>query len=147
MGSLEESIGILKRAIEKKPAEGRLRDLLIRFLNEKGDYTEALTVAIDGAKLDPTSWRIQRWLARLRQKGQEVVNAVKGNYEAAIRHHKGDVSLLVEYASYLFRKMLFDDALRAFDELEKLPMSSQERRLVREKWSGDDGAPIVFTGT
>ena len=112
LGSIDEGINIVKEALQKKPTESRLRDLLISFLNDKGEHDAALTVAIEGARLDPTSWRIQRWLARLRQHGQEVVNAVRGNYDAAIRHHKGDVGVLVEYASYLFRKLLLGDASR-----------------------------------
>jgi tetratricopeptide (TPR) repeat protein len=147
LGSIDEGIDIVKEALKKKPTESRLRDLLITFLNDKGEHDAALTVAIEGAKLDPTSWRIQRWLARLRQHGQEVVPAVRGNYVAAIRHHKGDVGLLVEYGSYLFRKLLLDDANSVFEELAALSMSSQERRMIREKWKAEDGRPRVFSGT
>lgn len=147
LGSIDEGIQIIKQALAKKPGDTRLRDLLIRFLNDKGEHEEALKVAIESAKLDPTSWRMQRWLARLRQQGQEVVNAVKGNYEAAIRHHKGDVGLMVEYGAYLFRKLLLDEASAIFQELQRMSMSSQERRMIREKWMGQDGSPSVFTGT
>ena len=98
LGSQDEGIEIVKQAIARKPGDSRLRDLLIRFVHEGGDSPQALAIAIEGAKLDPTNWRIQRWLARLRKEGTENVNAVKGHYEAAIRHHKGDVGLMVEYA-------------------------------------------------
>lgn len=146
LGTPDEGIVIIKQALTRKPGETRLRDLLIRFLAEKGEIKEALDIAIEGAKLDPTSWRLQRWLARLRQKDNDVVNAVKGNFQAAIRHHKGDVGLMVEYAAYLFRKMLFDDAAEAFHQLNTLSMSVQERRLVRERWKDQNGRALVFTG-
>lgn len=146
LGSQDEGIEIVKQAIARKPGDSRLRDLLIRFVHEGGDSPQALTIAIEGAKLDPTNWRIQRWLARLRKEGTENVNAVKGHYEAAIRHHKGDVGLMVEYASYLFMRLLLPEAKLAFEALKGLSISTQERRQIRERWKQADGTPMIFTG-
>jgi tetratricopeptide (TPR) repeat protein len=146
LGSQDEGIEIVKQALARKPGDSRLRDLLIRFVDDSGDPTQALTIAIDGAKLDPTNWRLQRWLARLRKEGTENVNAVKGHYEAAIRHHKGDVSLMVEYASYLFMKLMLPEAKLAFEALKGLSISTQERRQIRERWKLEDGTPQMFTG-
>jgi hypothetical protein len=146
LGSPEEGISIVRQALVKKPGEIRLRDLLIHFLDEREEYSEALLVAIEGAKLDPTSWKIQRWLGRLRQRGTENVKAVKGAYEAAIRHHKGDVGLMVEYASYLLKKLQLTEATAQFTALGALSMSAQERRRTRERWNGPDRNAEVFTG-
>lgn len=146
LGSPEEGISIIRQALLKKSGDGRLRDLLIHFLDERGKYAEALLVAIEGARLDPTSWRIQRWLARLRQQGTENVKAVRGAYEAAIRHRKGDVGLMVEHASYLFRKLMLDEAAVQFAALNALSMSAQDRRRVRERWNDGDQGAKVFEG-
>jgi hypothetical protein len=73
-------------------------------------------------------------------------NAVKGHYEAAIRHHKGDVGLMVEYASYLFMRLLLPEAKLAFEGLKGLSISTQERRQIRERWKQADGTPMLFTG-
>jgi tetratricopeptide (TPR) repeat protein len=147
LGSHDEGIEIVKQAIARKPGDARLRDLLIRFVHDSGDSHQALAIAIEGAKLDPTNWRLQRWLARLRKEGStENVNAVKGHYEAAIRHHKGDVGLMVEYASYLFMRLLLPEAKLAFEAVKGLSISTQERRQIRERWKHEDGTPMMFTG-
>lgn len=62
LGSHDEGIEIVKQALSRRPGDARLRDLLIRFVYDKGDVAQALTTAIEGAKLNPTNWRIQRWL-------------------------------------------------------------------------------------
>ena len=113
---------------------------------DSGDPERAKTIAIEGAKLNPTNWRLQRWLARLRQVGNENINAVRGHYEAAIRYHKGDVALMVEHAAYLFRKLFLPEANIAFSEVKALSISTQERRIMREHWKNDDGTPRIFTG-
>ena len=146
LGSHDEAIQIVKQALEKKPGDSRLRDLLLRFVTDNGDPAEALLIAVEGAKLNPTNWRLQRWLARLRQEGADNTNAVKGHYEAAIRHHKGDVSLMVEYASYLFKKLLLGEASKAFEACKGLSISTQERRQIRERWKNTDETPKLFTG-
>jgi Flp pilus assembly protein TadD len=146
LGSTQEGVDIVRDALRRKPSDGRLRDLLIRFLNEQKQYSSALEIAREGAKLDPTSWRLQRWLARLRQRTGAEFNAIRGNYEAAIRHHKGDVGLIVEYAAFLFRNLELDEAKAAFSDVSSQSMSQQDRRRVRERWLGTDDSPVVFTG-
>jgi tetratricopeptide (TPR) repeat protein len=146
LGSLEHAIKIVDRAVRKYPSNSRLRQLLVAFQIEKGDLKQALTAAVDAAKTDPTSWRIQRSLARLRRDLGENVQAVRGHYEAALRHHKGDVGLVVEYGAYLFREGLYGDAKSTFDSVSNLTMSAQERSRIREMWSGADQKPTVFQG-
>jgi hypothetical protein len=126
--------------------DARLRDLLIRFVHDSGDSPQTLAIAVEGAKLDPTNWGLQRWLAPLRKEGAENVNAAKGHHEAAIRHHKGDVGLMVEHAAYLFMKLLLPEAKLAFEALKDLSISTQERRQIRERWKQEDGTPMMFTG-
>jgi tetratricopeptide (TPR) repeat protein len=146
LGTVQDGINIVRQALDKKPSDARLRDLLIRFMSEQEQYPSALDVAREGARLDPTSWRLQRWLARLRQHTGGEINAIKGNYQAAIRHHKGDLGLMVEYAAFLFKSLLLDEAKAAFHDVSALSMSSQDRRRVRDRWLDADGSPVVFTG-
>jgi tetratricopeptide (TPR) repeat protein len=146
LGTVQDGVDVVRQALSKKHGDPRLRDLLIRFMSEQGHHGDALDVAREGAKLDPTSWRLQRWLARLRQRTGGEINAIKGNYEAAIRHHKGDKGLMVEYAAFLFKALRTDEAKTAFHDVSSLSMSTQERRMVREKWLEATGAPITFTG-
>jgi Tfp pilus assembly protein PilF len=80
----------------------------IAILLDKGWAEEALKVAVEAAKTDPTSWRTQRSLARLRRKLKGTTQSIKGHYEAAIRHHKGDVGLVVELGAYLFSSGAFE---------------------------------------
>jgi uncharacterized repeat protein (TIGR01451 family) len=122
--------------------------LLIRFLYEKKEYGEALNVAREGSRLDPTAWRLQRWLARLRQQESGNINiaVIKGNYEAALRHHKGDVGLMVEYAAFLFMQMQLEDAKVQFQAVKSLTIAAQEKRRVRGQWKDQDGIPKIFTG-
>jgi len=63
-----------------------------------------------------------------------------------IRYHKGDVSLMVECASYLFKNLLLTEAKMEFEALKGLSISTQERRQVREKWKNSDGSTKTFTG-
>jgi tetratricopeptide (TPR) repeat protein len=148
LGSLQDGIDIVKPALEKKPTDVRLRDLLVRFLYEKRDYGEALNVAREGSRLDPTSWRLQRWLARLRQQETGTINiaVIKGNYEAALRHHKGDVGLMVEYAAFLFMQLELEDAKTQFQSVKSLTIAAQEKRRVRGQWKEQDGSLSIFTG-
>ena len=96
LGSIGDALEIVKRVARKNPADIRLKQLLIKFSVENGEPQEALKVAVDAAKADPTSWRIQRSLARLRRTLNAPMESVRGHYEAAIRHHKGDVGLVVD---------------------------------------------------
>lgn len=145
LGSLDKALGILRRADKKNPGDMRLKQLLIKFSVENGDKKEALKVALEAAKADPTSWRIQRSIAQLlRQDGH--INSVRGHYEAAIRHHKGDVGLAVELGAYLFTKGAYEEANKVFATLKDLSMSAQERNQMRDLWRDTNGKPVTFEG-
>ena len=66
LGSPEEAIKILAEALQKKPSDERLRNLLVQMEMDRGNNEDALRLALAGEKLDPTAWRIQRYIARLR---------------------------------------------------------------------------------
>jgi tetratricopeptide (TPR) repeat protein len=146
LGSLEQAIGIVRRAVKKNPENSRLQNLLIRFEVENGDPRKALKVAVEAAKMDPTSWRIQRQIAKLRRQLKDNIATVRGHYEAALRHHKGDVNLVVEYGAYLFMQGLYEDAKKEFESLANLTISSQDRNRSRESWRGPDNSMVVFVG-
>jgi tetratricopeptide (TPR) repeat protein len=146
LGSLDNALAIVRRAAKKNPVDMRLKQLLIRFSIEKGDPQEALKVAVEAAKADPTSWRIQRSLARLRKTLGGPIQSVRGHYEAAIRHHKGDIGLVAELGAYLFTKGAYEDAKKVFETLRNLSLSGQERNKIRELFRGGDNKPIVFEG-
>jgi tetratricopeptide (TPR) repeat protein len=146
LGSTQDGIDIVKNALRKKPIDNRLRDLLVRFMSEERLYPAALDIAREGARLDPTSWRFQRWLARLRHRTGGEFAAIHGNYEAAIRHHRGDIGLMVEYAAYLFKTLHLDEAKIAFSDVRGLSMSAQDRRMTRERWRDADGNSLSFLG-
>ncbi len=137
---------MLRVALEKDPTNTRLRDLWIRFEIERKDPAEALKLALEGAKYDPTSWRIQRYIARLKQASGESIEAVKGHYEAAIRHHRGDVALMVELGAYLFMNGLYSEANKIFSQARDLPLSTFEKKKIRERWTDADKNDIIFSG-
>jgi tetratricopeptide (TPR) repeat protein len=146
LGSLTDALGVLRRAAKKNPGDIRLKQLLVEFSVEKGEPEEALKIAVDAAKADPTSWRIQRSLARLRRALDAPLESVRGHYEAAIRHHKGDIGLVVELGSYLFMKGAHDDSKRVFETIRNLSLSGQERNRIRFTWKDKDNGTIVFEG-
>jgi tetratricopeptide (TPR) repeat protein len=146
LGSLGEALEIVKRVARKNPADIRLKQLLIKFSVENGEPQEALKVAVDAAKADPTSWRIQRSLARIRRTLNAPMESVRGHYEAAIRHHKGDVGLVVELGAYLFTKGGHEQAKPVFETVRNLSLSGQDRNKIREIWKDDSNKPKVFEG-
>jgi len=146
MGSLDKALELVRKVTKKNPNDIRLKQLLIKFEVEKGDPEEALKVAVEAAKADPTSWRIQRSLARLRRTLNYPLESIRGHYEAAIRHHKGDVGLVVELGAYLFTKGAYEQAKLVFETVRNLSLSGQERNRIREVWRDKDGNPILFEG-
>jgi len=142
----ESAIVVLKSALEKNSSDTRIRDLLIRFYIKKGDLLDALKIAMDGEKLDPTSWRLQRHIARLQKNLDKPFDAIKGHYEAAIRHNKGDLSLMVELGAYLFINSRYEDAEEIFKETRNLPSSIQEKWKIREWWKDRNDNKQRFTG-
>ncbi len=146
LGSLDNALKIVRRAVAKSPKDARLQQLLIKFEEERGDPKAALKVAVEAARSDPTSWRIQRSIARLRRVLGENIQSVRGYYEAALRHHKGDVALMVELASYLFMQGLYEDAQKQFASTKNLSISPQERNKIRELWRDPNHRLVVFEG-
>jgi len=146
LGSEDDAIAMLRTGLKKDPTDMRLRDLLVRFLTSRVQRDEALKVAMDGTKFDPTSWRMQRHIARLKQDSGAAVDTVKGHYEAAIRHNRGDVALRVELGAYLFEKNLLPQANVVFSEARNLPVSSAELHRVRRHWEDSHGHDVMFEG-
>lgn len=146
LGDPEQAIAVLEASLKGKPTDARLRDLLIQFESEEGRFEKALKIAQAGVKFDPTSWRLQRHVARLMRVTGGQPAAIRGHYEAAIRHRKGDVGLMVELGAYLFIKGLRQEAAEIFLQSRDLPISAQEKRMIREWWKDDRGQKVVFSG-
>lgn len=146
LGTSDVAIQILKAGLDKKPGDSRIRDLYVRIELERGNQTEALKLALEGARLDPTSWRFQRHIARIKRQLQEPVEAVIGYYEAALRHRKSDIGLLVELGSFLFINGKYTEANNLFREAKEIRVPTQEKTRVREKWTDTNGKEIVFNG-
>lgn len=119
-GSTEEAISLLKAGVTKVPTDTRLRDFWIELESERENLEEALKIAIEGTKYDPTSWKLQRHIARLnwRLKGQPA--SIKGHYEASLRGNPGDIDLNVEFGAWLFRNGYSSEAVQAFDKAKNL---------------------------
>lgn len=146
LGSLDDALGVVKRAALKNPTDIRLKQLWVELSVEKGAPEEALKIGVDAAKADPTNWRIQRSLARIRKTLGASVESVRGHYEAAIRYQKGDVGLVVELASFLFVKGRYDDAKSVFDTIRNLSLSGQDRNRIRSYWRGENNELVQFEG-
>ena len=146
MGDPDDAIDILETGLRNNPTDSRLRGSLIRFEIGRNNAEKALEIALEGATVDPTSWRIQQHIARLKRSFGDHVDAVKGHYEAAIRHNKGDVGLLVELGAYLFMNQQYAQANTVFSEANNFAPNSYERRKVRERWQDKEGKGIVFGG-
>lgn len=146
LGTPDEAIAVLRAALERDPASTRLRDLWVQFEIEQHRYADALAIALEGTKYDPTSWRLQRHIARLKRELGDPIAAVKGHYEAAIRHHKGDVGLMVELGAYLFINGLYSEANGIFSQARNLPVIASERNKQRERWKDSTGNEIIFSG-
>jgi len=146
LGDREQVLQILHSAITADPSDTRIRDLLIQYTIETGELSEALTIAYDGAKYDATSWRLQRHIARILSSLNRPVASVKGHYQTAIRHRRGDINLLVEYGAFLFEHGEINESTSVFNEARALPISATERKLHRRHWKGPDGRRRTFTG-
>jgi tetratricopeptide (TPR) repeat protein len=146
-GDLDEAVKIIQVGLVKDPTDNRLRDLWIRIEDERGRFGEALQIALQGATTDPTAWRMQRHIARLKRKLGESLSAVRGHYEAAIRHKKDDVGLLVELGAYLYACALYEQGDAVFKGTKALSLTSYERTRIRQRWEDDLGKACVFGGT
>lgn len=146
VGTIEDAIQVLENGLEDSPADTRLRDLLIRYKIDQGERDLALKIAVDGATYAPTSWRLQRHIARLLQHSGGAVDTVKGHFAAALRHRKGDLGLAVELGSYLFRHRQYSDAATVFAEANQVPLGSPEKSKIRKWWVDDQGRRVLFEG-
>ena len=68
MGDTDDAIEVLRVGLDRKPTDNRLRDLWIRYEIDRDNPEEALEIATEGARIDPTSWRMQRHIARLKNR-------------------------------------------------------------------------------
>src|SRR5262249_41100403 len=84
-GRSGDAVEVLKAGLERDPTDERLRHLWIRLELDAGRVDEAKRLAEEGVRILPTSWRLQRHIARIKQLRGEAVEAVRGHYEAAIR--------------------------------------------------------------
>lgn len=146
LGKPVEAIRILTAALSAKPTDTRLRNLLVQFEIERGRLDEALTIALAGVKFDPTSWRLQRHVARIMRALGNPPAATRGHYEAAVRHRKGDVGLMVELGAFLFMNGQYSDAAELFAQAKDLPVSTQEKRQIRDWWKDSRGQRLTFSG-
>jgi tetratricopeptide (TPR) repeat protein len=146
LGAPESAIAILTTALKERPPESRIRDILVKLFIEREQYDRALEIASEGVLLDPTSWRLQRHVARLSRRLRHPIQAVKGHYEAAVRHRRDDVSLMVELGTFLFINSMYSEAEKIFSEARNLPVSGYEKRFVREWWRNEQGERIQFSG-
>jgi len=145
-GSKEYAIEIISAGLRQRPSDTRLRDVWIRLERELGNLKAALQIAQDGAKYDPTSWRMQRHIARLLRDQGESAQSVKGHYEAAIRHNKGDIGLMVELGAFLYKQGNYSDANAIFAETVNLRLSHAEKSRPREVWKEPNGRNKIFNG-
>ena len=74
------------------------------------------------------------------------LDAIRGHYEAALRHHKGDIDLLVELGSYLFMNSKFGEAKSVFNESKTTEASGYDKNEVRQYWTDSKNKKILFTG-
>jgi len=145
-GDLKGAYNILSEALKSNPTDDRLRDALIKLKIEEENYTDALKIAVDGIKQDPTSWRLHRHIARCHRKTGATYAGIKGNYEAAIRFNKGSLNLLVELASYVFISKEQKDANNLFSQAIQMPMSSWEKHQITEWWYDEKKSKKEFSG-
>ena len=146
LGEKEDAIDVLKDAVAKKPNDSRLRMLWVRLVQEKGDLSGALKIASDGLAQDPTSWRLQRSIARMRRELGQSFESVRGFYEAAVRHNQADIGLKVEVAAFFFMSGHYGEANDMFYQLRQQAIPYQERNRVREVWKDTSGGDRIFDG-
>lgn len=145
LGAPKDAITILRTALKKKPNDERLRDMLVR-LEIDHDPEQAIKTAEEGIKFNPNSWRMQRHVARLKRARGEPLDAVKGYYDGAIRHRKGDIDLMIELAAYLFINKRLSEASVIFNQTRNFAIPGYEKRRIRECWKDGANQNIIFSG-
>jgi len=73
-------------------------------------------------------------------------DAVKGYFEAALRHNQGDPAIIAEYGAYLFKNGFTAEAGVVFDRGKQLRCSSAEKSKIRFAWKDDSGNRKIFSG-
>lgn len=146
LGDSPLAIETLTAALTAKPDDTRLRDLLIGYLSGDGRTKEALSVALAGVKYSPNSLRLQRHVARSMRSNGYAAGPIRSAYQAALRHKKGDVGLLVEFAAFLFTNGLVTEAKDVFEEASRLKTFTNEKRQIREWWGDERKRRKTFVG-
>lgn len=146
LGQGEKALPIIESHVKRNPTDFRLRDTLVQMLISRGKTPEALSVALEGVQADPTSWRLQRHVAQLLRKGKGNDQAVKGHYEAAMRHRQGDLRLTVEFAAFLFEKGAYAEAAKLFSLANDYRIPVQMKRQSLTNWCDETGKCLVFKG-
>lgn len=123
-GSTEEAIALVREGVTKVPTDTKLRDFWIELETDRNNFDEALKIALEGTKYDPTSWRLQRHIARLHTKLKRPPQSIKGHYEASLRGNPGDLDLLVEFGAWLFRIGQLSEASQQFNKARNLTEST-----------------------
>ncbi|MDR6195676.1 SIR2 family protein [Siphonobacter sp. SORGH_AS_0500] len=149
-GDTDEAVLTLTNALTEKPFDNRIRNLLIKSILEQKPQLEenihkAISIAQEGIRQDTTSWRLQRDMARLQIITKGDFDSINGYYEAAIRHNKGDLSLSVEYASFLFKRNEYKKANKIFKELIESNKPAEQKKRIKDKWLEGDESKI-FNG-
>jgi hypothetical protein len=145
-GGIDSAIEILSSTLKDNGVNTRARGLLIELEINKGNYSSALDLALEGTIIDPASWRMWRFVARLQEKLSLPEESIKSHYLNAIRLNKGDVTLLIEMASFLFRKGNYSEANTYFSQASDLPIPSSEKTRYRFPWTLNDGTQRIFKG-
>lgn len=144
LGDREEAINFLKREVERKPQDSRLRDLLVRMLCDGNMDADALRFAEDGTKHDSTAWRLQRHIARIQRKLGGSIDSIVGHYESAFRHNRSDPKLIAEFGAFLFMNARYSAAEVLFNHGRQL--AAPDRRQIREFWKDETGKDRIFSG-
>ncbi len=145
-GDPKDAYQLLEQALKDTPADDRLRDALVRLQMSQKDFPNALKVATEGIKHDPTSWRLYRHVARCQKILKLPLVGIKGNYEAAIRNNRSDFGLMIEFGAFLFFSGDQSGANRIFNEASNMPISSSDKFRITEWWKNEDGSKRVFEG-
>ena len=140
LGEISEALQIVKQALNTKPNDTKLRILEARLEQISGNVKGALNAVFIGLKNDPNSWKLNHQAARLLRETNGEDSAIRGYYEAARRHQKGNLGLTIEYAAFLFSRKLFPRAAAVFNEAQNLMHSTTDKRNIKEWWKESENS-------
>ena len=138
IGETDDALRIVLEALKTKEADTKLRILETKLRMAAHDYPNALNAVLTGLKFDPNSWRLNHLAARILRRMKGADRAVYSHFEAARRQQKGDLSLAIEYAAFLFMHGSFAKAKEIFNEAQNLSIPSGDKRSYREWWTVSD---------